>query len=201
MCVCLTSWFCRKKLLNQVYVKGRVLHFFTKEPMVSRITLRTPGGNGFRNSGFQQGGVWLTEAISDQNGEFRLRSKPARNDEYNLFIDNAPWDVLNNNSRVELEEKVTVNLGDIFTGEQTIFCKIHLQSVSGFSIELLSPNFHAFAAGTNTTVIDSRKFTYTDFRNGGSTYRINYDVVGLQSFNVASAPIYTSDTVEINVSY
>lgn len=162
--------------------------------MVSRITLRT-------NATFRGGNFWLTEAISDQNGDFTLWSKPSRRENYHLFVDNLPWDILNNNSRVELKENETLDIGTVYTGEQTIFCKIHLQSVSGFSIELSSPNFHAFAAGTNTTVIDSRKFTYEGFRSSGATYRINYDVVGLQSFNVASAPIYTSDTVEINVSY
>lgn len=173
-----------------------MLHFFTKKPIVSTITLRTgTSGLGIPN------GTWLTSAIASPNGEFTLRSKPSQSDDYSLFVDNVAWDVLNNNARVELEEKKIVNLGDILTGEQTIFCRIHLQSVSGFSIELSSPKFHAFAAGTNTTFIDSKKFTYQEFKSSGSIYRISYEVVGFQTFNTAFTPITTSDTVDVNISY
>lgn len=187
-------WFCNKKMFGRVTVKGKVLHFFTKKPVVSRITLRT-------NATFRGASFWLTEAIADQNGDFTMWSKPSKMENYHLFVDNLPWDILNNNSRVELKENETLDIGTVYTGEQTIFCRIHLQSVSGYSIELNSPKFHAFAAGTNTTFIDSRKFTYPEFKSSNASYRINYEVVGLQSFNTTFAPITTSDTVDINISY
>lgn len=197
ICVCFASWSCKKKLRGSVTITGKAMHYYTREPIVAKITLKA---NDNRNSGNL---TWLTDAICFTNGEFKIRSKPARSEQYHLFVDGQFWNQYLQQSVIDLQEGQVKELGDVLMGEHTFHCKISLKSVSSKNITFLATTKGAFIinAGKDTTIIETRKFNYQDYEMGGHTFSVMYRLQGQWPETLVKVPFLDSDTARLHIDY
>jgi hypothetical protein len=187
--------YCTKKMFRRVEVKGRLLHFFTKRPIDSDVYLVTDNNFSGRSKSVQ-----LASTKTNSEGYFTLKGKASKAPDYYLNISDE-----NQVRSVNTKEGGTTDLGEIYTGSQTFFCKVTLIPDSGKCLEYYGNTTLNFAQGTYTTFICSVTKTWQD--RYSLVFPISYKTFNCGSQNQItngynnSIPITNADTLKYTIHY
>jgi hypothetical protein len=202
----LVLWCCQKRIFGFVEVRGRMVHFFTREPRDLQVRLMADDATSSKNS--TEASILLDETQTGSDGSFRLRSKPSRRAAYYLSFSDA-------NGLLEINAKTNKinDLGDVETGTMVFNCTINLVPVSDSCIQLFNPDvgeFFVYSAGTSTQVIMSDVHTKKSFEESGRNFIIHYrkgkncKVYQGPDFHrdyVLKVPIATSSELKVTLLY
>jgi len=112
--------YCSKKLFHKVGVHGRLVHFYTKQPVpFTRVTLSSDDLHTKGNAH-----ITLESAVSDGNGFFTIKTRASRSHYYYLNTENS------GDLPVDLNEGHTTDIGDFLTGSQAFIYKLRLLAVN-----------------------------------------------------------------------
>ena len=201
---CFGLWFCQKKLFGHVEVKGRLLHFFTNQPLQKSVELRGDDATSSKNS--TENSISLCKGQSNEDGTFDIRSKPSRRDRYYLYIDGKSWNE-KKTSEIDVTANKTNDLGDIFIGTQTFYCRITIHGTSDSSITfyptIYNGQFFAFNSGTSTQFLQSVTYYKDDYEDNNHNFYIYYEKAngGNRTWWEVTVPINNTDTLGITINY
>ncbi len=204
--LCLLFWYCQKKLFGYVEVHGRLLYFFSEEPVITRqVTLWTDDATSAKNS--TEHSILLATGFTGSDGSFSLRSKPSRRAAY-YFSSEGSGRMEKLNIRINQKN----DLGTIYVGRHSFNCKINLVPVSDSCIAISPPNggnYTVYSAGTTTSCVQTFMYSHADYEAAKHQLVVNYR----KSKNCSSTnfndyrnytlyvPITTADTMTVNLSY
>ena len=154
--VLLTTTFCEKKLFAHVKVTGRVLNFFTRQPVSTDVWLVSM--NKF--SGSSDEDVLIGISSTDVNGYFTIGGRASRAEVYFLGISADSFDP--RPLSIKVKDGKTTDLGTFLTFPQSFNYHITLIPDSGNCIIILNDTV---PAGTHTALVGHmmRSAADTDF--------------------------------------
>jgi hypothetical protein len=142
---------CKKKAFHHVEIKGRVLNYFTHEPIAAAGEIANDShfvGNG--------DGVLIASFQCDNDGYFTAKGKASKGNAYFLFLADGQ------SRRIEVNEDEITDIGNFYIGSHEFHCKLTLVPDSGKCITINIPTFTGynivntssltFPAGTSTTI-------------------------------------------------
>ncbi|HQQ94209.1 MAG TPA: hypothetical protein PLQ93_06620 [Bacteroidia bacterium] len=151
-----------------VEVTGRVLDYYTLEPIQVRVRLMGDDATSAKDS--QKGTVQLATEVSDQDGTFKLRSKPSKRSNYYIHISDGDFKELN------IQENQSNALGDFISGQHTFTCSITIIPRSDSSLHVakgsLQQSYYSFSSGTSATVQN----TMTIYASGWRSYNKSFPI-------------------------
>jgi hypothetical protein len=166
---------CQKKMSGHVEVSGRLINYYTGEPIAATVVLRADDATSAKDS--QRASQTLCSVKTNGDGSFTLRSRPSKKSSYYLFIDGDPYDTGRNyDGQIDLSVNKKSDLGEIKWGSKIFYCDITLVSAGDSCIDVQSYNnaYREFSKGTSLTYRDSVKYTYTEFLQAKGNYLLGY---------------------------
>jgi hypothetical protein len=120
------------KRFQDVEVRGRLIHFLTSQPLAG-LSVELRADDVHSSSSFAWAGVPLDEALTDINGDFVLKSKATKGDNYYLEYESPqfyPKGVNGTDYAFRNTGQEIIELGVISGGEHTFKYRIRLKPVS-----------------------------------------------------------------------
>ncbi len=191
---------CIKKTFHNVEVKGRVIHFITKQPLACTVTLWSNGAT----FGGSKRATHLGHTNTDENGFFTIKCKASKDSHYLLEIVGSPLvsQTTEPFSILVTEDKVT-NLGNIERGFKNKFCKVECVPDFGRCLQIQNYNL---SKNTYTTVI----YGFTYFWDASiQSFPLSYTTTNCQkgvTYNETrkfhfELPFTNSDTINYTIRY
>ncbi len=195
-CIVLLATFCEKKIFKKIKATGRILHFYTKQPISTGLSLVSD--NQFSGSAKT---VDIASGHSDENGYFTLKGKASKANPYYLYISEDRGQA----RQITLRENSTTDLGTFYTGSHTFHYKVRLIPDSGKCFKAYAPaQTLYFPAGTYTTLVFSNKVTWEDIL---SDLKFHYYTIDCgagatqQMPHIASQSSAVNDTLNYIIHY
>lgn len=156
---------CQKKARGYVEVKGRVLDYFTHDPISTTVELRA---NDIHESNYQlrDAAILLSSSGTKADGSFDLRSKPSKDSEYYLWVTKVT------SLKPNLKENSVNDLGNIYGGSHTFSCSISFIPRSDSS---LTVGNLVFSAGTYTQVMITAKYGVHEYEGNKHNFCVGYE--------------------------
>jgi hypothetical protein len=181
--LCFGGFFsCQKKLTGHVEVTGRVLDYFTNEPISVRVTLQGDDATSAKQQ--TQASISLASTMSNTDGTFKLRSRPSKRGNYYISIEGGTFEKIN------LKENQTLDLGDCLAGTHDFYCDITVIPQSDSSLRVqktyLTNDYHSFPKGTTATVRNTITLTSKSFNGYNKSFPIWY------SAHCSNPPYYST---------
>src|SRR4051812_6742870 len=116
----LAFWFCQKKLFKRIHATGRLLNYYTKEPIIENVSLVGDDATSSKNS--QERSRTMCSDKTDENGYFDIKSNASRRNHYYIYV--RYWEEKTDNSwyspyAFTCKENGTTDLGDFLIGSHT----------------------------------------------------------------------------------
>lgn len=147
---------CQKRIFGHVEVSGRVLDFFTKEPIQVAVSLMGDDATSAKTQSEATIGLATTTTTSD--GKFHLKSRQSKRRNYYISIYGREKE------EIKIQLNQNTNLGDFAVGVHFYTCDITIIPRSDSSISLYKGNsFDYFNSGTTTTVQHKIRITSPTF--------------------------------------
>jgi hypothetical protein len=164
---------CQKRLFGKVEVHGRIVNYYTGEPMTATVALVADDVTSAKNSA--EASITLDKETTKSDGTFSLKSRPSKRGRYYLWVNGRPWEETNSYGKIDVSNGVT-ELGDIKAGTYTFYCNITLVPVSDSCIDIRKSDgsYASFAKGTSTVYNHFLEYSYKRYRENGGKYRIDY---------------------------
>jgi hypothetical protein len=157
---------CEKKLFHRVNVKGRILNYYTGQPISTTVFLVSD--NNFSGSSKSVG---IGSATSNEGGYFSIEGKASKANSYFLSCQGIATEM-----RIDVKEDEVTDIGTLYGGSYTLNIKLTLISDSGKCFKSSYPSF-SFPVGTNTVVV----FQKENNSPGDSLYYFGYTTYQCQS--------------------
>jgi hypothetical protein len=153
-----------------VEVSGRVLDYFTHEPIQVEVALMGDDATSAKSQ--SEGTIFLASMTSKSDGTFHLKSKPSRRDNYYISVFGGVYE------KIDIELNKNNDLGDFIAGSHDIFCNITVIPRSDSTLRVqknqITNDTFFFDTGTNATVQNSLTFYYSTFINYNGSFPIRY---------------------------
>lgn len=187
------------KLLDNITVKGKVVHFFTKKPIVNQdVHLYS---EQFHSN---QGDPSLVgETTTDSEGNFVIKGRESRKNSYYLYY-GADCSSMGDTA---FHSKKNIDIGTVFSGRRTLVYSIHLIPTSFNCIWVpdAAGNMNKIMYGKDTFLIYRKDFSYCQIKTGKFySFACRKDVCVNTNPAVTSStniPFYNKDTLTLDVSY
>jgi len=197
----LSFWFCQRRLFKNIDISGRLVNYFTKEPITENMTLM--GDDATSAKEVQMRTQTIATGKSDENGHFNFKTKASRRNSYYLFVrygepttDNTYFQQysfsVNENSKTEL--------GDVLIGHHFFTCNVKIIATSNYSIAVGST---ICKPGSTTQMKYTRKYSSEEFKDNKKMFIIGYTLFdnATTTYSSVSIPIGTYDTLSTTIQY
>jgi hypothetical protein len=180
--------FCQKKLFEKVVVGGRVLNFWTKEPLQETVSLMGDDVTSAKES--QYGTMLIASGTPDVEGYFVLRGRASKRNHYCIRAGESDryqttyFSITGSN----------YDVGDLYGGEHDFYCKVQLQSVTTNSITIEGSTY---GTGTNTILL-KKTLAFNNYLGG---YQFFFRLSNSDRDSLRSLSITNSDTVFTSIKY
>lgn len=168
--VCISFLSCQKSLRGYIKVNGRVLDYFTNEPIKIRVSLMGDDVTSAKN--YAEGSITLATTTTNSDGTFSLQSKPSKRGRYYIAVAGEVTKRVN----VELEQNNDV--GDFLAGSHVFLCNITVIPRSDSTLRLqkgmLKSDYYFFDKGTTAVVQNSITLNALSFNNFNKSFPIWY---------------------------
>lgn len=184
---------CQKRVFVFVRFKGRIVHFFTKEPLSLEVHVNADDALSSKNS--TENTIFICGGKSNTNGFFDIKGKASTRGGYYLWVDGRTY-IFEDGDR-DLTKK---DVGEITFGSQSITTKLTLHKISNSSLDFYNDAV-VFNSYNDTSIIKNSVIDYQSFRKSQTldfSYRVNTS--GIYSYSVVSVPI-TSAALTATISY
>jgi hypothetical protein len=192
-----------EKSIRSVTVEGRVLNFFTRQPLATLVVLRADDVHTWHIG--DGGEIILGQTISGTDGRFKIESKPTKGNNYYLEIEGK--DISRAGSRIHINGKGQTDIGDVLAGFQDFYCRVTVRSVSGKCLLYNDPSTVEdirFEPGSNTSFVVRRRFSKNIELSFYNFYRIAYcgaPPIHWSQYSGDKRPIVNSDTLRQEILY
>jgi|GEM_PF-4661581 len=190
--LCLT--FCTKKAFKNIKVKGRLIHFFTKQPLSSDVFIVSDNNFSGRSKSIDIG----SDATSSE-GYFSIKGRASKQNSYYLNIPDE-----SEMRKIDLKEGQTNDLGEIYSGSHVFFCRVTLIPDSGKCLQFYGNSILNFPAGTQTTFVYSIVKHWNDpvlsFPVSYITFNCNNNPASKLIYSTG-LPISGTDTLHYTIRY
>ena len=188
-----TLWSCRGLINRHFEGNGRIVHFFTGNPIKSSIHFRGDDPTTAKN---------LTKIISDidtdENGyfEFKFLTNTYPSKSYITYDNQSEY------FPKEIKSKIKNEYGNIYIGNQKFICKIGLIPISGSQIFFKNP-VQTFSQGVNAQTRQSLTYTKQIYEEKNHSYHIEYYTIknNIRKDSTIILPIISADTLLATIYY
>ncbi len=200
VCFAIFSSDCRQtKLFKDIEVRGRLINYFTKEPISDeKIVLRS--NDVHSASSYALASIELASPITNSDGSFILKSKASKKNKYYLQIgDSLHFNDAVYDTSFTAEPGTNLNLGTLNSGVHDIFYKIRFTSVSGSCLwyAFQNPNPIRIRSGADTTIKFNSRMAYINIKSNLIHWIVNIgdcnDPINVNS-SAFSFPLNYKDT-------
>lgn len=182
---------CERKPFRKVEVKGRILNYYTGQPISTGVALRSD--NKFSGS---SDGISIGGATSDKEGYFVIKGRASKASTYYLSFDGGYG-----KTSVDVKENQVTDVGNFYSGSYTLNVKVTLIPDSGKCFRSLYPSF-SFPAGTNTVFVFQTEKKLPDssfyYAFGYSSYPC---ISKPGNYSWLTSPILGIDTARFTIRY
>jgi hypothetical protein len=200
---------CRQtKLFKKIEVTGRLVNYFSKEPVANAIVhLLADDVHSGKSSAYAA--IALASATTDENGLFVIKCKQSKKTEYYIKIsDEDPT----NYTQYDTSFKTTdskIDLGNINCRNHNINFKVHLIPSSGNCAWVQTSNFNSLSkisSSTDTTIFLNVNWYYSLVKemNWVRPYYVrtencvNQATISVMSYSI---PITIVDTIKYQINF
>lgn len=207
---CVSLWFCKRKPFRKTEVTGRLVNYFSKQPLSNTTVELLEDMPRSSNSSSASKDV-IASATTDNSGFFVLKSAQSRNHpKYYLRYSDRMRNFFDTAFNVASSKH---DLGDIVSGKYTFNVNVHFKSNTNNCAFIDFPstsNDLNLSTGQDTTLNFKLTKSYEDFKEGSSiaNYDINFSVSAKNCQNsaiITTTPYRirfdTADTKTILINY
>lgn len=187
------------RLLDNITVTGKVIHFFTKKPIAGQAVHLY--SEQFHSN---QGDPTLVgETTTDSEGNFSIKGRESRKNSYYLYYGGN----CSSMGDTAFYSKKNINIGSLLSGRKTFVYRVHLIPTSFNCIWVPDSvgNMVKITAGTDTYRIYKKDISFCDVKSGRSfslSFRkdacVNTDLNPNNNIKVGA---YSSDTLTLDINY
>lgn len=187
------------RLLDNILVKGKVIHFFTKKPIANQ-TVQLYSEQFHSNVGDPS---LVGESTTDSEGNFSIKGRESRKNSYYLYYGAE----CSNLGDTAFHSKKNIDIGTVLSGRRTLVYRIHLIPTSFNCIWVPDDagNMIKIMSGTDTYLHYRKDFSYCQIKSGKFySFVCRKDVCVNTNTTVTSStniPFYNADTLTLDVSY
>lgn len=208
---CFMSWFCQKRLIGKIQLKGKVIDWFTGNLVPIKVSVGAYTKADFFH--LKEGSVDL--GSFESSGDFDKKVKSAKSDRYLINFTEATKHLLMEFpssfwKTVTIKNKSTEDFG-VLEMPHVFVWKVALTytSTSTNHIVFLDVNGNHFGInyppGVNSTIYLGQAFSREEVQTNGNSLTLSYTLrdtsFPYEVFGSVSAPLGSSDTVAVNISY
>lgn len=186
------------RFFKNIEVHGRLVNFFTKQP-IQNVEVRLRANDAHSASSYAEARILLDSYSTDNNGDFVLKSKASKQDDYQIQLDTE--DHIYSYSSVDTfftsKPNNIIYIGNIYSGEHLFWFKIQFFSTTGNCAWVYSQNqqYVKINSGTDTTIVFNSLLSYYFLRENKNIYNYHYKIGSCANPNSA---IYASKTIAIS---
>jgi hypothetical protein len=198
-----------KKLFKHVTIRGRIVHYITREPMEG-IKIYLNCDDVGSASSFAIGGQSLGTAITDSEGRFTFETKASRRENYYLrieAIDHYSSGIAGADTNFTNKDK-HIDIGYLFAGDQKYYFKIHFAGTSGNCAWVKDRNNNQIklSFGADTTLLYNYTASSSDIRTDGNKAPYSFIVNNDCSYSGSTyvnyfATVSPFDTVTTQINF
>jgi hypothetical protein len=187
------------KLLDNITVKGKVVHFFTKKPIVNQdVHLYSE-----RFHSNQGDPTLVGETKTDAEGNFVIKGRESRKNSYYLYYGADCTE----NGDTAFQSKKNIDIGTLLSGRKTYVYRVHLIPTSFNCIWVPDSvgNMMKVMYGTDTYLNYRKDISFCEIKTGkfySFPYRkdvcVNTNTTPTGSTKISS---YNMDTLSFDLSY
>jgi hypothetical protein len=201
------------KLFKNIEVQGRLVNFYTKEPIPNSI-VKLKANNVHSSSSYSEAAILLDTYTTNNDGSFILKSKASKGENYYLQLDTDDhiYSYSSTDTFFSSQPNKIVQLGDIYFGEHLYRFKIRFVPTSGNCAwwydqdQYQNQQFTKINSGIDTVIMFNKSLSYYMLRENKNVFNYNYKTgscVNPTSANFASKvlQITSADTILLNINY
>ena len=183
------------KLFKNIEVQGRLVNFFTKEP-IPNVEVRLRANDVHSSSSYAEARILLDSYTTNNDGSFILKSKASKEENYQIQIDTENHIYSSVDTFFSSQPNKIVNIGDIYFGEHTYWYKVRLIPTTGSCAWVYNQNqqFIKVNTGVDTTILYNSSISYYTLRENKNDYWFSYKTGSCINSNSA---IYQNKTFQI----
>jgi hypothetical protein len=201
---------CKKSLFGKVEVKGRLVDYFTNQPVAASVKL----GGDDNNQKNAQPAIILATVKTDNDGTFTIKDKAVKSGQYYLSFQGisqngstSAFDAAGKIDKFSIAKNGSKDFGTLYETTHTFYCKITLNYTSNVNndiyIDYIGGNLIYFPSGVNTQTTTVVKYFKSDYESHNHNFDFTYLLLG-PSVNhrySVSVPILSEDTVYTTINY
>ena len=200
------------KLFMNIEVQGRLVNFYTKEPIPNSV-VKLKANNVHSASSYSPASILLDTYTTNNDGTFILKSKASKGENYYIELDTRDhiYNLWSDTSFTSTPNKI-VQLGDIYSGEHLYLFKVRFIPTSGNCAWIYDQNqyvnqqYSKVNSGLDTAIIFNKSISYYTLREHKNIYYYYYKKGSCASSNLASSKseqmnITATDTIFLNINY
>lgn len=165
------------RLFKNIEVRGRLVNFFTKEP-VPNTEIKLRANDVHSSSSYSTARIELASAVTDNDGNFILKSKASKKDNYQLEIvgANRTYAYSLVDTFFTAKPKSVYNIGDINTGDHQYWYRVRYRPTSGSCAWVPDANLNTIRlrVGLDTAILYNFRISYFNLKESNRTLFVSF---------------------------
>lgn len=201
------------KLFKNIEVQGRLVNFYTKQPIPNFI-IKLKANNVHSSSSYSEASILLATYTTNNDGSFILKSKASKSEDYYIQLDTEEhiYSYTSTDTFFSSQPNKIIQLGDIYSGEHLYWFKIRFIPTSGNCAwwydqdQYQNQQFTKINSGVDTTITFNKILSYYSLRENKNTYYYSYKTGSCSNANSAAfsskqIQITSVDTIHLSINY